>query len=82
MPTISGNQRTPEAGGLASYGGPNDAVAPYYRAASYVDAILKGAKPSGLLVEQPLIVYLSNQAQGVSAQNYANLRHWPQKENA
>jgi ABC-type uncharacterized transport system substrate-binding protein len=40
-----------EAGGLASYG-VND-LELYHRAATYVDRILKGAKPADLPVEQP-----------------------------
>ena len=51
LPTVSGPRQFVEAGGLMAYG-------PHYpdlfrRAATYVDKILKGAKPAELPVEQP-----------------------------
>ncbi len=51
LPAIYINSRFVESGGLMSYG-PNWADV-YHRAATYVDKILKGAKPADLPVEQP-----------------------------
>ena len=56
LPTIAGNREFVEAGGLISYG-PNSADN-YRRAATFVDKIFKGAKPSDLPVEQPTIFEL------------------------
>jgi ABC-type uncharacterized transport system substrate-binding protein len=51
LPTISGNRDFAEAGGLMSYG--INRLEVDRRAATYVDKILKGAKPADLPVEQP-----------------------------
>ena len=51
LPSIFGIREYVEAGGLMSYG-PNN-VDGFRRAATYVDKILKGAKPGDLPVEQP-----------------------------
>jgi ABC-type uncharacterized transport system substrate-binding protein len=51
LPAIYNESRFVEDGGLMSYG-PNYADL-YRRAATYVDKILKGAKPADLPVEQP-----------------------------
>ena len=51
LPSMFESKVYPEAGGLASYSS-NEAES-YRRAASYVDKILKGAKPGELPVEQP-----------------------------
>ncbi len=51
LPAIYISSRFVDAGGLMSYG-PNWADV-YHRAATYVDKILKGAKPADLPVEQP-----------------------------
>jgi hypothetical protein len=51
LPTIFPNRDSVEAGGLMSYG---DSLAEFFRgAATYVNRILKGAKPAELPVEQP-----------------------------
>jgi ABC-type uncharacterized transport system substrate-binding protein len=51
LPAIYSNQRIVEGGGLMSYGVINLDLD--RRAATYVDKILKGAKPADLPVEQP-----------------------------
>ena len=51
VPTISARREFVNAGGLISYG--PDFADQSRRAASYVDRILKGAKPADLPVEQP-----------------------------
>jgi len=51
LPTMYGLREFPDAGGLLSYG-PN-LLDQYRRTATYVDRILKGAKPADLAVEQP-----------------------------
>ena len=56
LPTISSNRELTEAGGLMSYG--QDLAEHYRRAATYVDKILKGAKPGDLPVEQPTLLEL------------------------
>jgi putative ABC transport system substrate-binding protein len=51
LPTMFGWREFVDVGGLMSYG-PN-VCAMLRRAASYVDRILKGAKPGDLPIEQP-----------------------------
>jgi putative tryptophan/tyrosine transport system substrate-binding protein len=51
LPTISSFTDWADNGGLITYGADRNAI--YRRAATYVDKILKGAKPAELPVEQP-----------------------------
>jgi putative ABC transport system substrate-binding protein len=51
LPAMYGLREFPEAGGLMSYG--SNVASLFRRAATYVDKILKGAKPADLPVEQP-----------------------------
>jgi putative ABC transport system substrate-binding protein len=51
LPAIYASREYVDAGGLAAYG--VDYPNLYYRAASYVDKILKGAKPGDLPIEKP-----------------------------
>ena len=56
LPTMFWTREPVESGGLMSYGQNN--AEHYYRAATYVDKILKGAKPADLPVEQPTKIEL------------------------
>jgi putative ABC transport system substrate-binding protein len=51
VPAMYTDRRFVEAGGLMAYG--PSLIDVYRRAATYVDRILKGAKPADLPVEQP-----------------------------
>ena len=51
LPTMYGFREFPDAGGLLSYG-PN-LLDQFRRTATYVDRILKGARPADLPIEQP-----------------------------
>jgi ABC-type uncharacterized transport system substrate-binding protein len=51
LPTVAQAKEYAEAGGLVSYG--PDYPDQFRRAATFVDKILKGAKPADLPVEQP-----------------------------
>ena len=51
VPTIATNRQMVEGGVLRSYGGNFPAL--YRRATTYVDKLLKGARPADLPIEQP-----------------------------
>ena len=51
LPSMYQSRQSAEAGGLMSYA--PDLTDQYRRAATYVDAIIKGAKPADLPVQQP-----------------------------
>jgi putative ABC transport system substrate-binding protein len=66
IPAIYADGEFVEAGGLISYGVHYPHL--YYRAAGYVDRILKGAKPGDLPVEQPtrfMLVVNARAAKGI-----------------
>jgi len=56
LPVMYAAREYVEGGGLISYGVSYPHL--YYRAASYVDKILKGAKPGDLPIEKPTKMYL------------------------
>jgi putative tryptophan/tyrosine transport system substrate-binding protein len=56
LPTMFWTREHVESGGLMSYG--QNIAEHYYRAATYVDKILKGANPGELPVEQPTTIEL------------------------
>jgi ABC-type uncharacterized transport system substrate-binding protein len=56
LPSLDGSVDYPEFGGLMGYG--QSSVDRFHRAASFVDKILKGAKPGELPFEQPMRLQL------------------------
>jgi putative ABC transport system substrate-binding protein len=57
LPSIYTGRRYARAGGLMSYG--QDLAEHFRHAATYVDKILKGAKPGELPIEQPTRIHLA-----------------------
>ena len=57
LPFAAANRETIAVGGLLSYGANISDI--YWRGASYVDKILRGAKPADLPVEQPTKIHLA-----------------------
>jgi putative tryptophan/tyrosine transport system substrate-binding protein len=53
LPSMFHNEEFVKVGGLLSYGANVSAI--FRRSAVYVDKIIKGAKPSGLPIEQPIL---------------------------
>ena len=51
LPSVSSSEEFVDAGGLLSYGA--DLSDSFRRVATYIDKILKGAKPADLPIEQP-----------------------------
>ena len=56
MPGVYGSRDLVLVGGLMSYG--PDVALNFHRAATYVDKILKGARPADLPIEQPIKIEL------------------------
>ena len=65
LPAMYEDNMFPNAGGLMSYGPHHENL--YRRAATYVDKILKGAKPADLPVEQPTRIRANDQSESRQA---------------